>query len=351
MAKTSYFHYDLQLSSYSEPAGTVLKAKLAYRAFGDKSLPAVLLPTCFGGRVDTELPFLYSEDAAAPFPTSKYYVIVCGLLGGSESSSPSNQDAPHAGLNFPRTTFVDNIRLQKALCSHLGVRKLFAYVGFSMGGCQAYTMASAYPEFVERAIVICGSARTSWHNYSFLEGPKAALVNSVDFHGGRYETPPRRGIGAFGRVYSTWALSQEWFRQKCWEQVGCDSLDAYLESNWERAFDDWDANDLLCLLWTWQKGDITKLYPEDNGDLARTLARIKAKVLLLPGTTDAYFPPEDNEAEVLSLGEGKLVAIPSIWGHLAGGGGGTLEDARFIQDQISQFIGVAPREFESLSLS
>ena len=209
-----------------------------------------------------------------------------GLLGGSESSSPSNAPAPHAGADFPRTTYEDNVRLQHALCTqHLGVRSLFAYVGFSMGGQQAYHMAALFPGFARRVVVLAGSARTSWHNYCFLEGPKAALVNSVDFHAGRYTSPAVRGTGAFGRVYSAWALSQAWFRERCWEKCGYDTLDAYLETAWEKGLGAWDANDLLCLLSTWQKGDITVYNPEDKGSLEKALARIEAKCLIMPSRT------------------------------------------------------------------
>lgn len=214
-----------------------------------------------------------------------------GLLGGSESSSPSNASGPHAGADFPRTTYEDNIRLQRALCTHLGVTSLFAYIGFSMGGQQAYHMAALFPGFARRVVVLAGSARTSWHNYCFLEGPKAALVNSVDFRDGRYTStsPCVRGTGAFGRVYSAWALSQAWFRQRCWEKCGYATLDAYLEAEWEEGLGAWDANDLLCLLSTWQKGDITIYHPEDKGSLDKALGRIDAKCLIMPSRTGSSF--------------------------------------------------------------
>jgi len=59
--------------------------------------------------------------------------------------------------------------------------------------------------------------------------------------------------------------------------------------------------------------------------------------------TDTYFPPRDNELEVETMNEGqkgkaKFVVIPSIYGHLAGGGGGTKEDELFICEQIGQFL-------------
>lgn len=200
-------------------------------------------------------------------------------------------------------------------------------------------MAAKFPGFAERVVCLAGSARTSMHNWCFLEGPKAALVNSVDFEGGHYKTPATKGTGAFGRVYSAWALSQEWFRQKCWEKAGFDSLEKYLKTNWEDGLGEWDANDLLALLWTWQQGDITVYHEEDAGDLGKALQRIQSKCLVMPSSTDTYFPPEDNEVEVKLLGEkGTFLAIESIWGHLAGGGGGTDEDTKFIMQEIGKWV-------------
>ena len=209
-----------------------------------------------------------------------------------------------------------------------------------MGGQQAYHMAARFPDFVENAVCIAGSAKTSWHNWSFLEGPKAALVNSVDFKGGRYDKPAVMGTRAFGRVYITWARSQAWFRERCWEQCGCGSLDEYIRRDWEHnGLGSWDANDLLCLLHTWQRGDIGLYYPEDGADLPKVLAKIKARMLVMPARTDMYFPPEDSEEEVKHLKKGTYKCIESIWGHMAGGGAGTDEDNKFIADNIAAWLG------------
>ena len=297
MPETKYFEREITLSPQSEPAGSKFPAKLAYWTLGNTSNPAVLLPTCYGGLLETTTPFLYSIGRTTDpiLPSSKYFVIVTGLLGGGESSSPSNSPAPWNGPNFPHTTYEDNVRLQYALCKSLDVKKLFAYIGFSMGGQQAYHISTLYPGFVENMVCLAGSARTSWHNWCFLEGPKHALIMAEDFHDGHYKEQATKGLKAFARVYSTWALSQAWFRKKCWEEVGFKSLQEFLDANWSGGG---DANDRLALLWTWQKGDITLYHPEDNGDLAKTLGRIKARCLIMPSRTDQYFPPEDNEVEV-----------------------------------------------------
>ncbi|KAJ7350482.1 Alpha/Beta hydrolase protein [Mycena albidolilacea] len=290
---------------------------LAYRTFGDAKNSAVILPSCFGGTLDDTLPFLYTSADDGPSPILRdYYVIVCTLLGGGESSSPSNAPAAQRGPNFPAVTYEDNIRLQYALCQALGVAQLAAYIVFSMGGQQAYHIATLYPDFVQRIVVLASSARTSWHNRSFLEGPKAALVNSVGFHDGQYQMPARRGTMAFGRVFSTWALSQAWFRRKSWETLGFRDLEAYLQAEWEFTS---DAHDLLCQLQTWQAGDISLFGPEEErGDLAKALAH--------------------SEEEVKHLKNGELRVIESIWGHIAGGGVVTKDEDEFIQTEIRRFL-------------
>ncbi|PSK43694.1 hypothetical protein B9Z65_7208 [Elsinoe australis] len=313
---------------------------LAYATYGSKSNPAVLLPTCYSGRIEDTLNFLYTPSDSNSFPVLKdYFVIICNLLGGSQSSSPSTAPAAQRGARFAKPSYEDNIRLQHALCEALGIERLHAYIGFSMGGQQAYHMAAIFPDFVERIVVLASSARTSWHNWSFLEGPRAALVNSVDFHDGNYTSPPTRGLKAFARVYSTWALSQPWFRQKCWERAGFSSVEEFLQKAWEARVLTWDAHDLLCLMQTWQRGDISILgAEEDKGDLPKALGKIKAKVLLMPCRTDMYFPPEDSEEEVKHLKRGELKVIESVWGHIAGGGGGAKEDCEFISAQIKRCL-------------
>ncbi|KAJ6589852.1 Alpha/Beta hydrolase protein [Mycena vulgaris] len=337
VGETKYFTNEVHPDTNASPPSSNSSLTLAYRTFGDAKNPAVLMPSCYCGTLDDTLPFLYipPEDGTPPV-LANYFVIVCGLLGAGESSSPSNAPRKQRGLNFPAVTYEDNIRLQHGLCQALGVTELAAYIGFSMGGQQAYHMAALYPDFASRVVVLASSARTSWHNWSFLEGPKAALVNSVDFHDGNYQTPARRGTRAFMRVYSTWALSQAWFRERCWETLGFRDLEEYLSAEWDGGF---DAHDLLCQLQTWQKGDISLFGPEEErGDLAKALGRIKAKVLVMPSRTDMYFPPEDSEEEVKHLRNGELKVIESIWGHVAGGGGGPKADDEFIKTQVKRFL-------------
>lgn len=135
-------------------------------------------------------------------------------------------------------------------------------------------------------------------------------------------------------IVYTGALSPAWYRERSWEKLGFETLQEYLEKGWSGKG---DAHNLLCMLHTWQQGDIS-LYGPRKGDLPAALASIKAKVLLMPGRTDCYFPPEDSEEEVKYLKYGELRIIESIWGHIAGGGRGTEEDNAFISQQVMQWL-------------
>ena len=239
-----YFTVD----SFRLASGTSLPAlKLAYRTLGDARNPTILIPTCFGGRLSTTMIELLKRPSLSQ---NHYHIVLVALIGNGESSSPSNTASPYHGPKFPTIEYADNIRAQHLLLTtHLKIDHLHAVLGFSMGGQQAYHWAVMFPDFLARAIIICSSARTSWHNYAFLEGPKAALVNSEDFMAGDYTKQPVKGKEAFCRVYATWAMSASWFRQELFKtgMRRC-SFHDWVEKDWIERYAGWDANDLLCLL-------------------------------------------------------------------------------------------------------
>lgn len=119
--ETQYF----TVNDFKCTDGSTLDLKIAYKVFGNKHDPAVLHPTCYGGKIDTTLGLIQDGMVLA----KDYFVIVCALLGNGESSSPSNTPKPFDGPRFPKVLYEDNIRLQYALCQHLNVTKLKAIVG------------------------------------------------------------------------------------------------------------------------------------------------------------------------------------------------------------------------------
>lgn len=147
------------IPSFQFPSGVTKDIKISYRQFNPTSPKTVLIPTCYGGRINTTLNFTSGA-------LKDHHVIVVAMLGNGESSSPSNdEDFPEDySLRYPNC-----INAQyKLVTEHLGIKGLDAVIGFSMGGQQAYHWAvmhgSGENPFVKNTVVICGSAKTSGHS-------------------------------------------------------------------------------------------------------------------------------------------------------------------------------------------
>lgn len=310
-------------------------------------------------------------EASASLDPSRYYIVVPALIGNGESVSPSNR--PDLRGRFPVVSFFDNVRAQHALVhDRLGVAHVLAVVGFSMGGSQAYQWAVQYPDYVDVVVPICASARTALHNNVFLEGVKAALVaarGGVSCGIGRGQTlflpagvaardwtAAERDVGlrALGRVYAGWGFSQAFYRERYYDRfLGEPDLDAFLQRFWEAWALRHHPDDMLLMLQTWQLGDIAKTSPALGGDLHAALQSITCRVLVAPGKTDLYFPPEDSASEVANMrpGVGTLAVIPSIWGHWAGGMGDSKQDWAFLDRHMADiFEEVKAASFRRASL-
>ena len=253
------------------------------------------------------------------------------------SSSPSNSDV----TPFPDISYHDAVAVQRRLLvEQFGISSIALVYGWSMGGMQAYHWAACHSDMVERAAIVCGSARCSPYNHVFLEGVKAALTADPMFRDGRFVDKPSAGLRAMGRVYAGWAMSHAFYRDEVWREAGFQSLEDYLARAWDDAFSRRDANDLLAQIGIWQRGDISQC-AEFGGDIGRALAAIKARVLLMPGQTDRYFDMRDNEAEIGGLVNAKsaeLHPIPSVHGHRAGNPINIPADRAFINAEISALL-------------
>jgi homoserine O-acetyltransferase len=171
----------------------------------------------------------------------------------------------------------------------------------------------------------------------FLEGVKAALLADPDFAEGNYRAPPLRGLAAFGRVYASWAYSQAFFRDQEYRALGHASPRALLDA-WARDHEACDANDLLCMLDSWQRADISD-NPSYERDFARALRAISARTVLMPVDTDLYFHPDDNRLELPHLAHAELRVIDSSWGHIAGGPGRNPQASILIDQAIRELLG------------
>jgi homoserine O-acetyltransferase len=316
-------------------SGEVLRdAQLAYATFGEPNAArdnVVLFPTYYTGTHRENARLVGKGRALDP---ERWFVVIPNLFGNGVSSSPSNH-APQPGPTFPRVSTYDNVACQKRLLEGAwGIERVRLAFGWSMGAQQAYYLAALFPDRVQNLLALCGSARTSPHNWVFLEGVKAALLADPDFAGGNYAVPPRRGLRAFGRVYAGWAYSQTFFRTGLYASLGYDSPEALLR-DWERDHQGRDANDLLAMLHTWQHADIGSRF---DGDLARALSAIRARAIVMPCSTDLYFPKEDSALEVAQMQNAELRVLESDFGHVAGGPGRIPEATAFIEQALRDLL-------------
>ena len=325
-----------ELGDFPLISGEVLRsATLAYKTHGQLAADkdnVIVYPTWYAGRHTSNEAFIGEELALDP---SRYFIVVPNQFGNGLSSSPSNTPEPQGRMRFPLVHPYDNVRAQhRLLTDRYGIERIKLVVGFSMSGQQAFHWGALYPEMVERIAPICGSAKTSVHNFVFLEGVKAALTADCAWAGGEYTRPPVTGLRAFSRVYAGWFASQSFFRQGLHRAFG-DDLEGIF-SMAEGLFGSFDANDLLAMLATWQAADIGA-HPRFGGDLSAALAAIQPRAFVMPSRTDLYFPPEDNELEVAQMPNAELRVIPTVWGHLAGGARNP-EDTAWMSQQIDELL-------------
>lgn len=311
------------------------RAELSWKTYGTLA-PArdnvIVYPTSYSAH-HTDLEQLIGPDGVLD-PT-RWFIVIPDMFANGLSSSPSNNN------QYPTlVTTADNVRAQRRfLREAFGIDRIACVYGFSMGAQQAYHWAALFPDAVERAIVVCGSARTSVHNQVFLRSLLATLEAAPEhIGGGRFSATPTKAVRAFTRIYAGWAMSQDWYRANLHlESSGAADLDDFLDHVWHPQFARRKAEDLYAQAATWIASDISanELY---DGDLVRALGAIRARVLLMPSRTDLYFPVADNALELPHLARAELRPIPSIWGHRAGSPVPDHEDFAFLRANVRAWL-------------
>ena len=322
---------DLALQSGATLPGAVLSWK-THGTLSPARDNVIVYPTSYGAQ-HPELEWLIGPDRI--LDPARWFIVIPDMFANGLSSSPSNTPG-WPGL----VTAWDNVHAQRRLLAEqFGVHRIAAVYGFSMGAQQAYHWAAAFPDAVDAAIVVCGSARTAVHNQVFLAGLLATLEAAPEYQGaGRFAREPVASLRAFGRIYAGWALSQDFYRAGLHRTaLGAPDLEAFLET-WEASFARRAAADYYAQACTWMAGDIAA-NPLYAGDLPAALRAIRARILLMPSETDLYFRVADNAAELPSLAQAELRPIPSIWGHRAGNPAQNPVDERFLRDAVRAWLG------------
>lgn len=320
-------------------SGEVLRdAQLAYKIYGELNAHrdnVVVLPTFMTGTHRRNEGFFGPGRAIDP---DRHFIISLNMFGNGISSSPTKAHPDQAGSKFPKVTLFDNVRFQhRLLVERFDISSVALVAGWSLAGCQAYEWGAQYPAIVKAILPFCSSAKVSPHNFVFLEGVKAALLADNAWNGGNYDAPPERGLKAFARVYAGWAYSQEFYRDGHYGTIGYRSIDDLL-IDWENDhIDNWDANNLIAKIWTWQHADIAANSAYED-DFRKALGAIEARAIIVACRQDLYFPPEDNEREVREMRNAHLCIYDSPFGHCVASPGNDRRFEKFLEDKIRELM-------------
>jgi|SRR5580658_173778 homoserine O-acetyltransferase len=318
-----------------QSGGVIRDARLVWKTHGTLApgRDNVVLYPCSYSAKHTDIEWLVGPEGILD-PTRWFIVIPNMFSNGLSSGAADTPDYPSL------VTPWDNVQAQRRfLAEAFGIDRLHAVYGWSMGGGQAYHWAAAFPDAVERAIVVCGSARTAEHNKVFLSGLLRTFEAAPEYLGdGRFSAPPMATLRAIGHIYAGWALSQDFYREKLHlTALGAPDLDTFLRTDWAEIFQRRHAANCYAQLRTWYHADISA-NPLYQGDLVRALNAIRARVLLMPGTQDLYFRVADNELENAHLAHAELTPIPSVWGHRAGNPGPSPADTAFLKAAVRRWL-------------
>ena len=200
------------------------------------------------------------------FDTDKYFVICSNILGGCRGTSGPGSINPETGcpyaMSFPPVTIPDMVRLQKMLVEHLGIERLLAVAGGSMGAMQALQWAVAYPDAVAASIPIAGTARHSPQQIAFNEVGRQAIMADLDWNEGDYygKRPPARGLAVARMVghitYMSDASMREKFGRRLRDQDQFE-VESYLRYRGSQFVDRFDANSYLYITKAMDYFDLT----------------------------------------------------------------------------------------------
>lgn len=167
-----------------------------------------------------------------PIDTDRFYVICVNVLGGCMGSTGPKtlrDNGEPWGVEFPPITLRDMVRAQAFLLDHLGIGRLFAAVGGSMGGMQVLQWVASYPERVFAAMPIATSPFHSAQNIAFNEVSRQAIFADPDWHGGRYwvhDTVPARGLAVARMMAHITYLSEDALTRKFGRRIRRDPMAA-----------------------------------------------------------------------------------------------------------------------------
>ena len=285
-----------------------------------------------------------------PVDTDRFFVICANVLGGCMGStgprSQRDDDGKVArsggdggelgpwGTEFPPVTIRDMVRAQKRLIEHLGIARLFAVLGGSMGGMQVLEWAALYPDAVFAALPIACASHHSAQNIAFHEVGRQAIFADPDWHGGQYWRTgkvPARGLAVARMCAHITYLSEQALTRKFGRRLqnapkdpseaislfgDMFEVESYLHHQGSAFVHRFDANSYLTIT---RAMDYFDLAADHKGDLANAFRGTRTRFLLVSFTSDWLFPTAESRTVARALNRAganvSFVEIPSDKGH------------------------------------
>jgi homoserine O-acetyltransferase len=280
---------------------------------------------------------------ALPIDTDRFFVICPNVLGGCMGSTGplSNREMPDGkvieepwGTEFPPVTVGDMVRAQKRLIEYLGIDRLFAVIGGSMGGMQVLQWAASYPQAVFAALPIATAAYHSAQNIAFQEVGRQAIFADPDWQSGQYWRSgriPAGGLAVARMCAHITYLSEEALTRKFGRRLQnapkdnteaislfgeMFEVESYLRHQGSTFVERFDANSYLTLT---RAMDYFDLAADCDGDLAAAFKGSRTRFLLVSFTSDWLFPTGQSRAVARALNRAganvSFVEFPTDKGH------------------------------------
>ena len=270
------------------------------------------------------------------FDTDRFFVVSTNLLGGcGGTTGPSSVDPTTGkpyGSDFPVITVADMVRTERALLDVLGIERLAAVAGGSLGGMQAFEWAILYPDQVDAIVAIASTHAIQPQGIAWNAIARNAIMGDPDWQGGHYYGAARRpdgGMGVARMVGHITYLSAQGLGDKFGRRLqSADDIrytltepefevESYLRHQADTFVTRFDANTYLYTSRALTYFDLARQY--GNGSLARALRSVSARTLLIAFSSDWLYPPSGSEelADALrSLGKDvELHIIEAPYGH------------------------------------
>jgi len=262
--------------------------------------------------------------------TDKYFVICSNVIGGCQGSTGPSSINPHTGkpygLTFPLISIRDMVEAQRHLVDSLGIEKLLAVVGGSMGGMQVLQWMVSYPKRIRSAIPIATTMKHTPQQIAFNEVGRQAVMSDPDWKNGDYYgvTSPAKGLGLARMIGHITYMSDTSMTEKFGRKTRTDKkpfkfsadfeVEGYLHYRGDNFVKRFDANSYLY---------ITKAIDNFNllngHGLANVFEGLKAKVLVLSFKSDWLYPTYQSQEIVkackLAGIEASYCEINSTYGH------------------------------------